>query len=221
LLSGMMTAGGSPVGTGVDVSSEACDRADRRARLQHGRCGASLAVRWGRSARPLETRARRQAMNNSWQRELTRLGGTRATMGGQRLIEIEVGLVNVPEFAGLVLLNSELADCYQRIAHDEQDLGTRQTAEALASWRRVRARGFRERWAEAERVEAAHESRARSAHPRWIVRHSRVTSSPPRAVPRNAAQDRRPMDRSTELARGNGCAPRGRHGGAPDDRVPI
>jgi hypothetical protein len=73
------------------------------------------------------------------------------------MIDTAVGVLNVPELEALVSLNTELALRYQEIADDPAgDPQTRQTAEALAGWRRARARYFREECAETERVEAAH-----------------------------------------------------------------
>ena len=74
------------------------------------------------------------------------------------MIATAVGILNVPELEALISLNVDLAECYQAIADDpDADPETGRTAEALASWRRARARYFREECAETERVEAAHE----------------------------------------------------------------
>jgi hypothetical protein len=75
------------------------------------------------------------------------------------MIDTDVGVLNVPELETLVSLNVDLADRYQAIADDpDAEPQTRQTAEALAAWRRGRARYFQQECAETERVEAAHES---------------------------------------------------------------
>jgi hypothetical protein len=74
------------------------------------------------------------------------------------MIDTAVGILNVPELEVLVSLNVDLAGRYQAIADDpDAEPETRRTAEALANWRRLRARYFREECAETERVEAAHE----------------------------------------------------------------
>ena len=71
------------------------------------------------------------------------------------MIDTAVGVLNVPELEALVALNVDLAERYQAIADDcDAEPQTRGTAEALAAWRRARARYFREEWAEADRVEA-------------------------------------------------------------------
>ena len=74
------------------------------------------------------------------------------------MIETAVGVLNVPELEALVSLNVDLAERYQAIADDrDAEPQTRGTAEALAAWRRERARYFRKECAETERVEAARE----------------------------------------------------------------
>ena len=74
------------------------------------------------------------------------------------MIATAVGILNVPELEALISLNVDLAECYQAIADDpDADPETGRTAEALAAWRRARARYFHEECAETERVEAAHE----------------------------------------------------------------
>ena len=74
------------------------------------------------------------------------------------MIDTAVGILSVPELEALISLNVDLAECYQAIADDpDADPETGRTAEALASWRRARARYFHEECAETERVEAAHE----------------------------------------------------------------
>jgi hypothetical protein len=72
------------------------------------------------------------------------------------MIETYVGMLNVPELGVLVALNVDLVDRYQAIADDtEAEPETRRIAEALAAWRRGRARYFREECARTERPEAA------------------------------------------------------------------
>jgi hypothetical protein len=74
------------------------------------------------------------------------------------MIDTAVGVLNVPELEALVSLNVDLAEGYQAIADDrDAEPETRQTAQALAAWRRARARYFQEECAETERVEAARE----------------------------------------------------------------
>ena len=74
------------------------------------------------------------------------------------MIDTAVGVLNVPELDALVSLNVDLAERYQAIADDrDAEPQTRGTAEALAAWRRARARYFREECAKTERVEAARE----------------------------------------------------------------
>jgi phage-related minor tail protein len=74
------------------------------------------------------------------------------------MIETDVGTLTVPELGVLVELNLKLADCYQAIAdHPDAEAETRRTAQALAAWRRGRARYFREEGALTEREEAAYE----------------------------------------------------------------
>jgi chromatin segregation and condensation protein Rec8/ScpA/Scc1 (kleisin family) len=74
------------------------------------------------------------------------------------MIETEVGVLNVPELDALASLNADLADHYQAIAGDATaEPESRQIAQALAAWRRARARYFSEQSAEAEAVEAARE----------------------------------------------------------------
>ena len=74
------------------------------------------------------------------------------------MIATAVGILNVPELEALISLNLDLAQCYQAIADDAHaEPGVGRTAEALAAWRRARARYFHEECAETERVEAAHE----------------------------------------------------------------
>ena len=74
------------------------------------------------------------------------------------MIDTAVGILNVPELETLISLNVDLAERYQAIADDPDTApGVRRTAEALAAWRRARARYFHEECAETERVEAAHE----------------------------------------------------------------
>ena len=74
------------------------------------------------------------------------------------MIATAVGILNVPELEALISLNLDLAECYQAIADDpDAEPGVGRTAEALAAWRRARARYFHEECAETERVEAAHE----------------------------------------------------------------
>jgi hypothetical protein len=74
------------------------------------------------------------------------------------MIDTAVGTLNVPELEALVSLNVELAGRYQAIADDrDAEPQARQTAQALAVWRRARARYFQEECAETERVEAASE----------------------------------------------------------------
>jgi hypothetical protein len=74
------------------------------------------------------------------------------------MIDTAVGVLNVPELEALVSLNVDLAERYQAIADDRDvEPPTRGTAEALAVWRRARARYFQQECAEAERVEAARE----------------------------------------------------------------
>lgn len=75
------------------------------------------------------------------------------------MIDTDVGILNVPELEALVLLNLDIADRYQAIADDpDAEPHTRLTAEALAAWRRGRARYFQQECAQTERVEAVHES---------------------------------------------------------------
>ena len=75
------------------------------------------------------------------------------------MIDTDVGILNVPELEALVSLNVDLADHYQAIADDpDAEPQTRRTAEALAAWRRRRARYFQQECAETERVEALDES---------------------------------------------------------------
>jgi hypothetical protein len=59
------------------------------------------------------------------------------------MIDTDVGILTVPELEALVSLNVDLADRYQTIA-DDSDAGpeARRTAQALAAWRRRRARYF-------------------------------------------------------------------------------
>ncbi len=74
------------------------------------------------------------------------------------MIETEVGILTVPELGVLVALNVDLADRFQAIADDpEAEPETQRTAEALAAWRRARARYFREECARTDRFEAAEE----------------------------------------------------------------
>jgi hypothetical protein len=74
------------------------------------------------------------------------------------MIETRVGILNVPELEALVSLNVDLARRYQAIADDmDGEPSTRLTAQALATWRRARARYFQHESAETERVEAADE----------------------------------------------------------------
>ena len=57
------------------------------------------------------------------------------------MTETDVGMLNVPELGVLVTLNVDLVDRYQAIADDtEAEPETRRIAEALAAWRRARAR---------------------------------------------------------------------------------
>jgi hypothetical protein len=72
------------------------------------------------------------------------------------MIDTAVGILNVPELEVLVSLNIDLAEHYRAVADDATaDPETRQVAEALAAWRRARARYFQAQWAETDRVEAA------------------------------------------------------------------
>ena len=74
------------------------------------------------------------------------------------MIDTAVGMLNVPELEALVSLNVDLAGRYQAIADDrDAEPQTRLTAEALAAWRRARARYFQAECAETERFEAARE----------------------------------------------------------------
>jgi len=74
------------------------------------------------------------------------------------MIDTAVGRLNVPELEALVWLNVDLAERYQAIADDrDAEPQARETAQALAAWRRARARYFQEECAETERVEAAGE----------------------------------------------------------------
>ena len=74
------------------------------------------------------------------------------------MIDTAIGMLNVPELEALVSLNVDLAERYRAIADDcDAEPQTRGTAEALAAWRRARARYFQEQCAETERVEAARE----------------------------------------------------------------
>jgi hypothetical protein len=87
------------------------------------------------------------------------------------MIDTAVGILNVPELEVLVSLNVDLAERYRAIADDpDAEPETRRTAEALANWRRLRARYFREECAETERVEAAHEPDACTSSCRSIGR---------------------------------------------------
>jgi hypothetical protein len=80
------------------------------------------------------------------------------------MIETEVGVLTVPELDALASLNADLADHYQAIAEGATaEPETRQTARALAAWRRARARYFSEQSAETEAVEAAREPSASGA----------------------------------------------------------
>lgn len=75
------------------------------------------------------------------------------------MIDTAVGVLNVPELEALVSLNVDLAGRYQAIADDrDAEPKTRLTAEALAAWRRARARYFQQECAETERFEAAGEA---------------------------------------------------------------
>ncbi len=75
------------------------------------------------------------------------------------MIDTAIGMLNVPELEALVSLNVDLAERYQAIADDrDAEPQTRGTAQALAAWRRARARYFQEECAETERVEAARET---------------------------------------------------------------
>jgi hypothetical protein len=79
------------------------------------------------------------------------------------MIETEVGVLTVPELDALAALNADLAEHYQAIAEDATAAPeTRQTAQALAAWRRARARYFSAQSAETEAVEAAREPSASS-----------------------------------------------------------
>jgi hypothetical protein len=74
------------------------------------------------------------------------------------MIHTPIGILNVTELEVLSSLNVDLAERYQAIADDpEGEPETRRIAEALAVWRRARARYFREECAETERLEAANE----------------------------------------------------------------
>ena len=74
------------------------------------------------------------------------------------MIDTAVGILNVPELEALISVNVELAARYQVVVDDpDAEPGTRRTAEALAAWRRARARYFHGECDETERVEAAHE----------------------------------------------------------------
>jgi hypothetical protein len=100
------------------------------------------------------------------------------------MIDTDVGILNVPELEALVLLNVDLADLYQAIADDpDAEPQTRQTAEALAAWRRARARYFQHECAETERVEALDESDPCTA----FGYSSRPTPSPKSADPGSPA----------------------------------
>jgi hypothetical protein len=74
------------------------------------------------------------------------------------MIDTAVGMLTVPELEAMISLNVDLAARYQMVANDPgAEPGTRRTAEALAVWRRARARYFRRECADTELVEAAHE----------------------------------------------------------------
>ena len=74
------------------------------------------------------------------------------------MIETDVGMLTVPELGVLAELNIDLAARYQAIADQpEVEPDTRRTAQALATWRRARARYFREEGAWTEREEAIYE----------------------------------------------------------------
>jgi hypothetical protein len=75
------------------------------------------------------------------------------------MIDTDLGLLNVPELDALASLNANLADHYQAIADAAtSEPETRRTAEALAAWRRRRARYFSEQSAATEAIEAVHEA---------------------------------------------------------------
>jgi len=74
------------------------------------------------------------------------------------MVETDVGPLTVPELGVLAELNMTLAERYQAIAdHADAEPETRRTAQALAAWRRARARYFREQGAWTEREEATYE----------------------------------------------------------------
>jgi hypothetical protein len=106
------------------------------------------------------------------------------------MIDTAVGMLNVPELEALAWLNVDLAERYQAIADDrDAEPPARQTAQALAAWRRARARYFQEECAETERVEAAREpdlcrSSPRGAGPAAREDQPRSPGLTPRPDPR-------------------------------------